>query len=158
MYDNVASFFCTPSFTLWPSGDERSRISRHLSGLFFLGITPNGLQWTPSSFALAGVPTTATLFCLLSPSKYWATTSGCSAAETMFVIRERRVSCSPWYPILNPCSIPRKIKAENHLSGWSSSSLLHASSLRGVCTTHAAAGSWLADPEESTSKVFSCWE
>ena len=53
MYDRVAKSLHTPSFTLWPSGNDKSRI---MLALFFFRMTPKGLHWIPSSFATSGAP------------------------------------------------------------------------------------------------------
>ena len=49
-----------PSFTLWPSGEDRSTIRRHLLGRLRLGITPIGLiwRWGKVSAAASGKRTT----------------------------------------------------------------------------------------------------
>ena len=44
------------SLTLHPAGDDRSTIRRHLSGLCFLGMTPNGLMICSLFYANAESP------------------------------------------------------------------------------------------------------
>jgi hypothetical protein len=94
-----------PSFTLWPSGDDKSRISLHLFCLPFLGITPNGLQCTPTASATSG-PNCAMRLCSSSFSRYLDTTCGCSAADGRFLGRDFSLQRSGLKPMRKPCWIP----------------------------------------------------
>ena len=78
IYDSPHNDFGIPSLTLYDLGCERSTISLHLSGWWDLGITPNLLICIPGRWALVKGP--ATLFRVISLSKYSSTTSGCCIA------------------------------------------------------------------------------
>ena len=107
----------------------------------FWGLTPQGLQCILICSATSEGPILAILLLDTSASKYLSTTSGCSAVETMFLLWEERLACSPWKPIRNPCSMPHWMYSANHLSGCSASKCCHATGLRGVRIIHASCGS-----------------
>ena len=75
------------SLTLWPAGDDRSRIRRHLPGWCCLGITPKGLMWRPKHGGSAKGP--ATREAASSVVRYWSIIVACWSAERRFDVDDR---------------------------------------------------------------------
>ena len=89
-----------------------------VSGFPFLGMTPNGLTWTPNCRAISCEPTSAILPNFSSWSRYADTTSWCAFADIRFFF----ALCSRipllLKPILKPFCNPPKIKPAKFLSSW----------------------------------------
>ena len=79
-----------PSFPLCPTGEERSRMRRHLPGRLFLGMTPTRLICREGKGGAEKGPTT--LPEETSVCKYESVTKGCSKEERMFEEADLRLT------------------------------------------------------------------
>ena len=121
------------SLTLCPSGEERSRMRRHLLGRLRLGIMPNGLIWRLGRLSVdaggrrdysaqLGFPGEVRIYylCVLVPRAHVAFSPPTRAR--------------PLGPIRKPVRRPRRMYWVNVESGWEAKRSAHASAWRGVIT------------------------
>ena len=96
-----------PTFTLAPSGLDRSTISRHFPGWLDFGMTPKGLTWVPGG--IASWPTGPMILPReISFERYSQTTSAFSRADFILVAAGRQAMLRS-KPMRKPLRMPLRM-------------------------------------------------